>query len=252
MNNFSGLTKNIYFQKFKLFAIPCLTIIAVILLSVKFFIPGLLQIQEILTKVKQSNEQLTLLEKKVSKLTALENSPLKTDYEQLEQVLPSEKNIPFILSSLDSLEKQTNLTIDSFSLKPGLLDKDSTKSANKTKTGVSEKLDFTLSLSGTDEQLNEFIRQLLTSVPLFNINNANYVKIGSQYKATFNVSTYFQNYPVSLGKIETPLTELTASQKSTWEKVKNYKTLPLFEQISSGLESSASASQGDNNSIFNL
>lgn len=245
------MIKNIL-QQIKPLLLPVITIIIVVVLSAKFLLPKVGDIQKILLETQKINQELASLESKAGKLNELKNSSLTSDFQQMEMLLPSEKNIMLIFSTLEILEKRNNVIIEGLSIKPGLIDKGKVQADKKTKTG-SEDLSFIFSVTGTQDSVNQFLDELLSTAPIFTVNKVNLAINSGIVDATIDVVTYFQSLPESLGNITTPLPELSATQKKTLETVKRYNAVDTsFEEISGGESASPSALPKVNKGIFNL
>lgn len=250
--DFLKLTKSSLQQLTKLFLLPVITIVIVVGLSAKFLLPKVGDIQKILLETQKINQELASLESKAGKLNELKNSSLTADFQQMEMLLPSEKNIMLIFSTLGNLEKRNNVTIERLSVKPGLIDKGKVQADKKTKTG-SEDLSFSFSVTGTQDSVNQFLEDLLATAPIFTVNKVNLAINSGIVDATIDVATYFQSLPETLGNINTPLSELSATQKKTLEIVKRYNAVDTsLEEISEEESASPSALPKVNKGIFNL
>lgn len=230
---------NNYLKKVKPLILPLATIVVVLILLAKFLLPKIGDIQAVLLSAQKIDQELTTFELKSQKLQGLANSSLKADYQQLEAVLPAEKNITLIFSTLEGLEQKNNVTIEGLNVKPGLISNN--QDNKKPKTGP-ENLTFTFIVTGTENSVNQFLEDLTVTTPIFLINKVNLAMTASVVTANVDLSTYIQPLPTSLGKIETPLPELSAAQKKTLETLKSYKAVNTsVEQLSENAGSSQSA-----------
>lgn len=219
-------------KEVKLFLLPVVTVIVAILLSNYFIFPRIRIIRETLAVSQKNSTELSGLEGKAGKLQQLSNSPLPSDFERLEAILPSEKNVILILSSLNTLEKQNNVLLEGFSLKPGKLESGQSAKDSMIKTSKMEQMNFSLSLIGSETQVTQFMENMLNAAPLFNINSFNYVNLGGSVRLTLDVSTYFQTLPVDIGKTDAPLSELSSSQQKTADLAKSFNILADVPPIS--------------------
>lgn len=249
MKNFIS-TKRI--TELKLFLLPSAIITVVLILTALFLVPKFSETQEILVKTDNDKRQLETLEKKSKKLTELGASSLFSDYERVSFILPSEKNIPAIISALSELEATNNVLIEGIRLTPGFLNSKEDQSSDQA--GGVGILDFSISVTGSKNSVLAFIEQIQNSGPFFRINAIGIQDSGGSFVAVLGVSTYYQPLPQSLGKIDSRLTELSASQKITLNEISRFKLLqglpPITEDISESSTPSAQPTPGEN--IFKM
>lgn len=237
----------LFIKKIKLFLVPAITLFFVFILTGRFLVPKTYQAKELATKNKQDEEFLSALEAKVKKLNQLKANNLISDFQKTENILPSDKNIPLIFSVIKQLELTTGVEVRDFGLQPGILTKEEEKEKNPDKTVQS--LSFALTVLGSKDNLFQFMDKILKTGPLFNIGNISLDGSAGAYKLTLAISTYYQNLPTNLGKIESPLPDLNASQKRAALLIQDFQLASLnFDQF---LQSSASAEPTDK-TIFDL
>lgn len=236
----------IFIKKIKLFLFPVITILLVIVLIARFLLPKIEEIKQAFDKNSKDKETLVALETKVKKLTDLKNSTLTVDFQRAESVLPSDKNVPIIFASISQLERTTGVQIEDFSIKPGVLSKTGEK-----KTGANvENITFNLTVLGSEAQVLTFMENILKNAPLFNIGSITLYGSGGVDKLTMDVSTYYQNLPENLGKVDSPLPELSESQKKASALIQSFNVTPFIpEQLTQQASPSGELS---GKSIFDL
>lgn len=208
----------LFIKQIKLFLLPFATILIVVILTGRFLLPKIGEFQETFSQNKQREDQLNLLQEKAQKLTQLKNSQLLTDFERLEAILPSEKKIPFLISSISLLQSENNLLPEELVIRPGLLKDENTKTGG-------ESIDFSLSVSGPEEGVLNFLEKILITAPLMNIKGVSIVINDGIYKISSKVLTFYQSLPETLGKIDDPLKEISPSQKKTVETIASFTIL---------------------------
>lgn len=240
----------LFIRQIKLLLLPVATILIVVILGSRFLLPKISQFQENFSKNKQDRSQLDLLLEKEQKLTELKNSSLVADFERIEMILPSEKKIPFVISSISLLEKENGVLFERFTINPGLLDEKNGKE-EKGGTSNSKSLDFTISFIGAEDSVLNFMEKLLLISPLMNIRNVSININNGIYKVTAAVSTFHQNLPKTLGKIDSPLKAVSPSQKKTAELIKSFV---ILEEIPEEIieEASPSSQQEIEKGVFEL
>lgn len=237
-----------FIKQIKLFLFPAVTIFLILILTVRFLLPKIEETQAIFSKNSKDKETLNSLENKAKKLTDLKNSTLTVDFQKAEAVLPSDKNIPQIFASLNQLERVNGVQLEDLSLKPGILSKDT---VGGKKGGANlENLVFSVSLVGNETSVLAFAENLLKNAPLFNINSVTLTGSGGTFRLVLGLTTYYQNLPETLGKVNSPLPELSEPQKKALALIQSFS----FNAIPIEAGTSASSPSGGltGKSIFDL
>lgn len=217
----------VFLKKIKLFLFPLLTILLVLILTGRFLFPKIDETRAAFEKNSKDKETLAALEAKVKKLNDLKNSTLTLDFQKAETALPSDKNIPQIFSSISQLERVNGVQIEDFSIKPGILSKEGAAGAKK---GANvENITFNLTVLGSETQVLSFMENILKNAPLFNIGSVTLTASSGVDKLIMDLSTYHQNLPDSLGKVDSPLPELSETQKKALALIQSFNltTIPL-------------------------
>ncbi len=220
------MKKNIppgFMRQIKLFLLPGITIAVILVLTSYFLMPKINETQEVFFYFDQEKKQLAAVSKKAQKLKDLQSSTLISDFNKLTLILPSEKDVARIFSSLEQLEFENGVVIEGLGLSPGKLD-DTQDSQGQPTSGVGT-LTFNMAVSGPQEAILTFLDKLQNSAPFFKIDTIGVTTTRGTITATLGLSTFYQGLPQSLGKVDSPLPELSASQKKTLELAINFSVL---------------------------
>lgn len=241
------------FRQVKLFILPLFTIIIVLLLTSYVLMPKISESQELLAKVDNEKRLQSVLDKKAQKLQSLESSSLLLDFTNLEYILPSKKDVVLIFDSMDRLEAENGVFIGSLSLKPGKLESEGQKiDTDETAASGIGTINFSTIVSGPQDGILAFLSNLQTSSPFFKINSISVNSTKGIIVASLNLSTFYQPLPATLGKIESSLSEMSASQKKALETVNSFHILQLtpFKEVTN--QGTPSAQPTPAKSIFKI
>ncbi len=121
-------------------------------------------------KLKRVTTDVSKAEKKLLQVNALNEDEMAWRMKLLTQALPSDKPYYQVIGLLQQLGIQTGVVLGEFELSPGSL---ATPSAQKTKTAKEDyvTLDTELAISGTTDQVSDFIVRLHESLPLLKITD---------------------------------------------------------------------------------
>jgi len=172
-------------------------------------------------KVGEKKAQLDKLNQKKDEVSSLDEQEIREMVNKTIKALPSRKDIPGLVASVERLIGLNQLTLSSVQLVPGEISTESGKVVQKEEEGT---LKVQLSLSGSFENVKKFLENAVSASRLLSIDS---VSIQSQEGNNLNVgmtmSYFYQPVAEVVPPIDQPVAKLTDKEKETLEKVFGYE-----------------------------
>lgn len=219
---FLKMKKTEDFNKYRNFFIKALIIGGIIFSGVFFLYPRAKEIPESRRAIAEEKEKLAKLTQKAEFLESLDENELANKTQFLLKVLPPEKDVVLIISSLKALCAQLNLQIDSFQIN---------LSGESSSSGLSS-ISFSLRIVGDKEGLNNLIERIKTTYPLIDLEGLDIsLEEGNLLQATIKIKAFFLELPKEMGKTENPLPLINPEEEKFYYQVSNF-TSPLLQEAS--------------------
>jgi hypothetical protein len=212
-------------------------------------------------KITVEGKRLATLEQKARQLEDILTPPILAQIDTVNILLPSRKPLLELLSSLNQVATQTEVTVAGIELSPGSIATESTtKSTKSTSTrgqavttgkssSVTDSLEVDLSIHGSLAQLNQFFSLVEKTAPLTTITSlslspttkssgltsANSVtiplseRLAEEYEANITVSAAYFTQSISAA-VEAQLPALNQSQQTIVEELANFSVQPFEKQ----------------------
>lgn len=183
------------------------------------------------------------LTQKSAVLQGLDEAALRNELVSLSQAIPPDKSLPTVLSTLDGVAGQTGVTIVSFELqKPGSLATQSAAKLTAEETKLSAHiLPFTVSVSGTYNQIRSFLSTIGSVRRYFRVNTLDVNVSGAVTTARLAINAFYVPYPTAVGAVNQPISPLSAAEQDTITKISN---LPLLVQEGFAVGSASASPSG--------
>lgn len=183
--------------------------------------------------LKKGRAQIQKLEKKNAQLSQLESSELLQASDQINLSLPSQKPVTPLLLGLNAVSRTAGVTLDSVALSPGEVSTDSGQIAQK-KSGKFDSLDLELTVSGTLDQINVFLREIERFAPFSTVSNLELSKksrddTNSAFEADLIITTYYFSQTVKVTTDSLASVTLTAGQQEALASIKSF-LFPQYQQ----------------------
>lgn len=164
--------------------------------------------------VESDSREITALQEKSSLLSGEDASSLQTTLSVLTAALPADISLPTILGTLDTVSAQSGVTLESFTLtKAGSI---ATSSAKKLTSGDiavgSNVVPVTLQVKGTFDEVHQFLTTIASVRRLFKVTAFNITFAGATVNASVSLNAFYLPYPVTLGALSAPVTDLTSAE----------------------------------------
>lgn len=196
-------------RKYRFVLLPLAASLIIVLSTILFVLPKVREIFEIKGRLEEEQEKLSSLTEKVAFLVGLDEYELGEKVVVAEEALPSKKAIAEILVALSSLSSETEVSFGGLEISPGKL--------------VPEKFEvlaFKLTLEGPRPNIQNFFGRVNQVLPIMKV-----ISFGIQEeKATVEIESYSSSLPKSLGKIDTPLPEITKEEEKIYQKIAQFES----------------------------
>lgn len=182
---------------------------------------------ELNTQNHSLSAEVDLLNNKVSVLQSIDENAMRSDLQTLLSAVPSDKSLGTLLGTLDGLTGKTGVSSGDFSLpKLGSLATESAKRLSADEQAVgSNILPFTISLTGTLDQMRGFLATSISVRRLFRVRtfDVSFLKSGTEsgtmVSANVAMDTFYSPLPSAIGSVREPLTALTSDDSDLIAKV---------------------------------
>lgn len=211
----------------KLYIVPLLVVVSVLLLIPLVFLPQVQRIRDKNLEVQSAGRRLKVLNTKIEDLNQIDEVVETEKLVEMEKVIPSDKQLASLVVGVRGLASGSNLSVTGMELSPGRVSTQSaTLSASKrTKSELSQKegtgLTFSLSLKGKKLQnFLKFFSNIEKAKRLLGIESVQLSKEDKDmYKFDFEVAAPFREIKSSGDAIASPLPEFTSQHQSIYDFV---------------------------------
>lgn len=193
--------------------------------------------------IKAGDEELKLLSRKTADLENIEAKAAYGSLDSVNKVLPSKKPLLELLTALNLVAEQNNVSFANLSLSPGEISSQSaelldgakkTSSKNKKKTSQSKNkegydaLSVELEVAGLFSDVQKFFIDIEKVAPLTNISSlsldiksADIIRASDEVNAELVLQTYFFTQSVT-ANLDSPLPDIGRKELEIIDEVKSY------------------------------
>src|SRR3990172_9151898 len=143
---------------FRIYILPILATVVVILIVPFVLLPQLDRIKIKNQEVKEGQERLDRLNKKISDLSLVDETSESVMLLELEKVIPGSKKLAPLIVGLRNMALESNLVITDMNFKPGRVGTEATNSA--TISSLSKKTKSQINEKGSLENVKKFLSKL--------------------------------------------------------------------------------------------
>jgi Tfp pilus assembly protein PilO len=213
--------------KYRLFFLPTVIFLAIILTGTLFLKPKLEQIIRVQAELSSKKTRLTQLTTKLAALEGLDVAELEAKISVVLQALPGEKDLGGSLLVIRGLTQTVEAELRSVQVEPGEISTPSAQSAEKYNLPF---LSFKIKITGTLEQLKEFLAKSEEVAPLTRLDKIDISqKEGGLVEADLDLETFFLPLPVELGGAEKPLPSITAQEEKIYQNLSKLQKIQPSE-----------------------
>lgn len=193
--------------------------------------PGIRATRDLYGNLKEIEKEVQALSGKRTFLEALSEDDLRERVVTLLSAVPQEKSVPTIFSAVEGFANQSGVSIVDMSLtNPGSLATGAAtrQSAAEKKIGAST-LPFSLTASGTYDQIRAFVGEINKVRRLFDVTSFD-LSIGGMgtTQVRLSLTAFYQPLPTKVGMVEAPLVGLSQKEEEVFGKVSQYPDVSQF------------------------
>lgn len=218
--------------------IPVLTLVVDMGVLVLVLVPTLKSIPPVQKQLDSVNERVGKLSQKITTLNSMDESKLRGLLQTANNAVPSDKNVPGLLSGLERAAQAASASIEGFAIAPGKIGTSSAAEATPSASAVIPKeknlahgvagIPFKAVLKGGYLALHDFLASLYKSNRLLNVDNVVFStsKSGSSdVVSSLDLYLYYQPEPKTLGSSEVGIEQITLAQENAINSISSY---PVF------------------------
>lgn len=193
--------------------------------------------------VRALTAEVDLLRRTSATLQLLDEATLRRSVLTLASAVPSDKSLPSILTTLDTVSGGSGIALTDVSLtKPGSLATESAKKLTRDEVKIGANLlPFSVSGRGTFEQVQSFLTSVVSVRRMFRLRSMSVLLSGGLSTVLADLDAYYFPYPTTVGPA-TGVSGLTEAEEKT---ITSIGLLPL-SSVTSVSTISASAPSGKN------
>src|SRR3990167_316697 len=216
--------------KYTSLAIPAVSILVCLAIFMLVVWPKFSQALQIKKSNAEFIQKADSLKQKAAILASLDKTELEKQVVAAEQLLPRDKNVFLLVSQIERAAASSGVLLNRVESTPGSLEAVSGEPpANApapsagAATEIAPSVKVNVSLTSGYSSLLQFLNNVSTiprTVSISDLSVSSATSEGSaQLKVSMSIFAYFKPMPTDLGSIETPVTELTQSEKDKLEKI---------------------------------
>jgi Tfp pilus assembly protein PilO len=213
-------------------------------------IPQFQETLELNTQFKKEKPKLARLQSKLVELDNIQFSPEFSQRGFVEAALPSKKPLLELLTSLHTISEEDNVSVEEFSLSPGLVATNEAEiianAKQKANSAGVDTIDVEMVVTGTFSDVGKFLINLEKISPFTTITQLglssrssgdDFNQEESDMRAKISTKSYFFTQSVA-ASIEAPLPTLNILEQSVLKDLADFSDVDLPEQleITGGLE----------------
>lgn len=212
-----------------------LIILVVSLTLLKTSITGIFTLRE---ENAEKEERLAVLQKKSQELLTLRSEELSAKVEKVEKIFPSRQPVLSFIASVSNLCEEEEISFRGVKIEKGLRDKLEQEGPEKE-----EKFPLTLMVAGELDKVFSFVKNLEKIPPVTKIESFAIAfvegEVGEEGEVEKTVSgakeielavtVFYQEPPVSIGKIDAPLPKFTKESEAIFSRLEEFKLFPEIQ-----------------------
>jgi len=215
------------FSSLTIFLLPAITVVVVVF---AFFLlnPRVRDIFVLNRSIKDLEGKVANVDRKLSILSSKDSNMLLSQVREAEKALPSQKDIPGLLSSLDRLAQETGVSITSFQVSPGEV----TATFSAQAVGA-ESLPFKMAISGGYDGVRNFLTRAVNTNRTLRIRSVAITAQAQAGQASVSASLDMETFYQIIAKIKFApsdrLPDITTEEQKALEKASQR---PYLSEIS--------------------
>lgn len=223
--------------KFKYLWLPGAVAFIILLSWQVAIMPRITDIQQFQADTEAIKLQVNDLDQKRVYLTSADENDLNQKEGLLEEALPGNKNIYFLLSVVQTIAAKYNYVVDSFSVSPGKVAADSSGAVEVVKDDALTRVPVTITLLGLNSNYLDLVDAIEHSLPLLSIDAFKMVSDSNNgTRLELTVATYFSTDKFDIKVNNLKLSDLTLSREdqTTIATLSAYHPLDVSSLMATG------------------
>lgn len=240
---------------FRIYVVPILVILVVILIVPFVLLPQIERIKVKNKEVKEGQERLARLNKKISDLALVDENKESIMLLELEKVIPGDKKVPGVIVGVKNISGESKLDVTEMVFTPGRvfegtqsatassfsnLSKEAKKDLSQRSLNEKE-LVFIVKLRGVLENIKTFLTKLEGAKRLMGIDGIKTQRDEDNpglYRFDLTISAPLSSQGTSGDVLSQPLPELTTAHETLFESLINLKgyTTQNIPTVPTGIE----------------
>jgi len=208
-------------SKFQSLLFPVMVVILILVSAITILKPRLNDLLGTRRDLAKQKRELAQLAQKVAILEGYDQNELQARTNQVNKVLPREKDGPLILATIRSLVSDYNLELSSLTVEVGEI---ATESAEpKRKEELLPSLTIQLSIAGGLENLYDFLEIIESTVPLMRVDTVSTAREESTAESNIQLFSYYLAEPKDIGKVGRQVVPITSEEEEVYQKLSRYQ-----------------------------
>jgi len=218
-------TLKFLYERQKAFIIPVIVIVVCFILLLKFIMPQFQALFTLGREAKKDSSRINVLKNNLNLLSNLSDSTLDSQVQILTVALPTNKDFIGIIDAISYASSVAGVNVAEFQLQIGDL------SQAPTDTSAFSSISLNLSVNGSVDDINKFIKALYTTLPLSEVTS---IGVGNT-SSTVAINFSYKPLPPVTYNDATPIHPIPNSGLTLINKLSNfnYKFSSSFEPINS-------------------
>jgi len=208
-------------SKYQSYLFPGVVVILILVSAMSILKPKLNDLLETRGGLAKQKQELAQLTQKVALLEGYDQNELNARINQILKVLPTEKDGPLILATVRSLVADYDLELDTLNVEVGEIATESAKP--KRKEEVLPSLSIKLSVTGSLDNLYDFLEAVESTTPLMMVETATISREGTTIESSIQLSAYYLAAPKDIGKVGRQITLITSEEEEVYQKLSRYQ-----------------------------
>ena len=230
--------KNVNLSPFKVYIVPVLVLLTIILLVPLVLMPQLNRIKDKSLEVEEGNERLEALNSKIEALDSIDENDESLKLIEMNKIVPGGKELAKLVVGMRNLAAQSGLKVAEMKFEPGkVVTSSATASATKREKAQiasdnklkeeeqKDKVIFTLSVKGALSKVNKFLTKIEKAQRLLGVRKIEIFKDIKVYKIDFEIFAPFTEREKKGDVVASPLPTLTSIHLKVYEFVSKFKNL---------------------------
>ena len=216
------MTVNKFFRTYKELTISLLMILLSVLGLIFGIVPSVKKIIDIRNNSVALVKTIQILRTKINILESKDESTYRDQLSQLVAAVPGDKSLPTVFATLDGLSAQSGVLLTDFTLSKlgSIASESATRQSSEERQLGSNLLSFSITVSGSYDQVYTFLSLVNNVRRFFRVNNFNI-----SYEDTSGISVhmgmdaFYSPISSAVGAVDSPLDPLSAKEEDLITKI---------------------------------